>query len=272
MGIAIALTVGIALAVLWWVNRRSEGAFLAYCEFWIYTDAGTIPPYETVVQALVGGPGQKGIGTSGALLLTDVRLNMSHVSRQKNPFLFRPDLFAEAENASPEALSSIASSQALIRVRFGSSQPLKDNKPLQVTAHLAHVMLDLTDGMAVYDNCMEQLWTAEDFRARIDQRPDATTLEDNFRLIWTHDDEGRSVETRGLIKWGLPELKSRPLDADTKVLAEELMTEAGRKLWGQAALPAEIEVTCYGDTFKLSFGRPKLGKAPTQILRYQTRT
>lgn len=258
----LGLFAGALLALLlyrWAVGRRKPG-YRALCEYWVYTDQAKLPDTTVLMDRMIRGnpynkPGRPCIGAREGMLFSDIRLHMAVALRQKNVHAFRPDLFSEGLEPTAELLQTLGAVGGLVKVRYLSEVELRDDRHLQFMPHLAGAMLDLTEGVAVYDPVMESLWSAEEFRALLSASTVASRPSMHVRTLWQEDGPSAWAETRGLAKVGLAELRTDYVEKDLRVLALHLLEQAAGRALRQMQTPTTLELDEYGDTFLLNFRR-----------------
>lgn len=212
------------------------------------------------------------IGPPEGLLFSDIRLHMALVLRDKNPKLFRPDLFSEMEGATAESLSALAGSPALAVVRYMSDSRPNDRRYLQLLPILAEAMARLGNGTLIHDVSAGRFLRPQDLRAQLEENGDAARPDLHVRAAWTVGGEGGQAETRGLVKVGLPELRSETLATDQRLLAESILESAARALWTTEKLPPTLEVEAFHDTFRLHLASPVGGVSRARIGRVREAT
>src|SRR5207244_3172384 len=143
---------------------------------------------------------------------------MALLLRTKNPHIFRPDLFDEHIEPTPEILAGLADSQSLVKVRYVSEQPLKNRGNVQLLPHLADALAELGGGTVIYDCVKEELLSRAQFQEVLARHLDLTTADVQLRAIWRRAEHGGWAETRGLRKVGLPELVTERMEPDEQVL------------------------------------------------------
>lgn len=254
--------------------KRPRKKYLAMAEYWVYQPGETMPAQDKLLDRMVGKnpyrqPGIDPIGPMEGLVLSDIRLHMALVLRRKNTAIFRPDLFAEIE-VTPEHLAELATSKSLVKIRYVSEEPLKDKRHLQFLIHAADAVADLGGATLIYDATGQRLFLKEELEQALRENPDGTRVDLQAWSLWR---EGVTSfgETRGLRKIGLDDLRTGSMEEDEKVLVTYLLEMAIERLWSHTAMPDEVSVEAYGDSFRILFDRAKEGFAPTRILREQAR-
>lgn len=251
---------------------KKQRKYFAACEYWIYMPSDTMPEQEAVMTRMVGqnpynASGHLAIGKREGILFTDIRLHISHVLRSKNPHVFRPDLFRDATEANQEVLEALSGSRAIVKLRYISEEPLGDDRHLQFMAHLACSYLDLGEGLAVYDVVAETFYTPEDFRELLKREFQTTAFDPHVRVIWHKTPHAGFAETKGLLKKGIPELKTDEAYLDQQVLVSQVLEQAARQIWSMTELPKQVDVAAYEDPYKLEIFPTRHGPYRVRILR-----
>lgn len=231
LAIAIPLALILSLAgLLAWralVGKRLPG-YLARTEYWVYTTQTKLPPQERLMDRMISSNphNQRGnpcIGAREGLLFTDVRLHLAVALREKNATLFRPDLFQEDVQPTPETLAALAESTAIVKVRYVSEARLPDTRHLQFLPHMADAVASLMDGRAVFDHTAERLVTAQDFHQTLADNNRAERPEFHVRVLWKNTAESHYAHTRGLRKIGLRDLRTQDQEPDHQTLVSGLL-------------------------------------------------
>lgn len=254
MGVAGLLFAGIGL----WLRRRlPKSDRLTLSEYWVYLPEAKIPKLEALMDRMINAnphnkKGAAMIGAREGMMFTDIRLHVGLVKREKNLEFFRPDLFEGQLDYSPEALKALGQSQALAKIVYASEVPLADRRHLQFLPHYADALCELGDGLAVFDVTQEVLYSREEFYAFVDrfrsmERPDA-----HVRVRWSETVEEGTVESRGLLKVGFPELFLPHVPLDERQTAVAVMEEATGRLWKEPALFERMTVQVMGTDFHLT--------------------
>jgi hypothetical protein len=248
------------LAVLGWrrmIGRRLPG-YLALCEYWVYTKHDQLPKQEAIMDRMISNNphnrrGRPSIGAREGLLFSDIRLHIAVAKRARNPLVFRPDLFLDATIPSKTALERLSEANSLIKVRYMSEARLKDTRHLQFMPHLADAMVDLAEGLLVYDVVCEQIYSAEDFTALLEKNNNAERPDIHVRVLWQVDAaEGHGYAvTKGMRKVGMAELRTDPVEADQEVLVAGLLHRMAHQLVRKPEEEGPMEFEEFGDTFIL---------------------
>ncbi len=214
--------------------------------------------------------GQSPIGPPEGLIFSDIRLHIALVLRTRNPHAFRPDIFDEAEDLDAEILDSLENSQSFVKLRFVSEEPLKDKRHLQFLIHAADAVARLGGSTTIYDHTTGSLMTRERLATRLTEHFDATHPEVQVRTKWVPHLSGGHLETRGLVKIGLPEIQTDVLEADQQFIARTVLEEGIAKSWSLSAIPDPWEVEAYGDRFQILPAAAKNRTTQVRILRVQS--
>ncbi|MCB8933230.1 MAG: hypothetical protein M9921_09880 [Fimbriimonadaceae bacterium] len=274
----IDFLVGFAAAIaLMWLLRRFfvRRKYLAACEYWVYLPGETMPPQDEVMQRLLGSfwrergsqPAAIPISAAEGRLLSDVRLHVALILRSKNPHVFRPDLFGDTVVPTPSLLRALANAKALAKVRFVSETPLQDRVQLAFIPAMAGTVAHLGGSEAVFDVVGETLQPVEALEDALQDRALLDTAEWNARVVWIEGTDGGHAETRGLVKIGLPEVSTHDAPNDHRVLVCQVMEAAVQELWKASAIPPELTVEAYGDSFRLLFAQEARGPCRVRIQR-----
>ncbi len=213
---------GLLMLATWFSRSRlPKTTSLTVCEYWIYLPEPKLPKIEAIMTRMITeNPhfkrGNPPIGAREGMLFSDIRLHMAIARRSKNPHLFRPDLFHPAVEPTADTLACLNQSVALAKLRYLSEVPLADSRHLQFMPHLADAVADLGDGVAIFDPISDRLETRAGFSQRLSANPNQERIDHHFRVVWTITENGGVVETRGLRKVGIPELKTAEVPEDEK--------------------------------------------------------
>ena len=253
--------------------KRKE-KFLAAIEYWVFLPTPDAPSQDDVMTQMVSKtpharPGVTPIGPREGIMFSDIRLNVTVALRDKNPHAFRPDLFDEQVEPDSEVLASLAEAQAFVRLRFISDEPLKDDRHLQFLPHMADAVATLGKATAVYDVSAKRLMLPEELSAALTAQPIPTSADFHVLIKWHRTLAGGYAQTSGLIKVGVPELKTNESPTDQQVIVMEVLHEAVKQIWADAVLPDQITVDCYDDTFTLDIKRERHPPHSVHISRMQ---
>lgn len=231
-----------ATAGYWFATRKSKPKFLLQMEYWVYLPGDLMPPQDEVMTWLVRPEaGPSAITGREALLFSDVRLHIALVLRAKNAYLFRPDLVAPAVDATADQLVLLEQAKSFARVRFLSEEPVPDTRYLKFLPQVARAIATLGDGALIYDPIGERILAPSEL-AKGDPGP-------NIR--WVPAASGGYVETLGLKKRGLAEIRTEPISADERWIVSEIVGQVARAAWDKGDLPATSVAEAFHDTFKV---------------------
>lgn len=255
-GLLFGLVLGFLLARVFVAYRHllMKPRFLLRAEYHVFLPGTNFPDQNEYMDRVIK-PGEFGqpIGPKEGVLLSDVRLSVSHILRTKNPHLFRPDLLAEGLDLDKETLDALIRSQSLARVRYLSDEPVEGRRYLQLLPYLAESIAALGQAELIYDSIAERLYRVADFRKMLKESSDATRFELQMNVLQVQDMGHLAFETKGLRKLGLSDCRTRPLQSDLRTLAHAIMEEAAQQLWNMGSIPDALEVKAFDDTFMLHF-------------------
>ncbi|MBX3110501.1 MAG: hypothetical protein KF857_00705 [Fimbriimonadaceae bacterium] len=239
--------------------------YLALTEYWVYSTAEHLPDQTALMDRMISSNphnrrGYACIGAREGMLFTDVRLHMGLAKRAKNPTTFRPDLFDQVVTPTKEVLEGLAECTSLIRLRYVSRAKLPDTRQLQFMPHLTDAMAEMTGAKVVFDQVMERLWTAEEFRAAVAQKPNCERPDFHVQVIWQVAPEGCVTETRGLVKVGWPELVGGPFESDQEVLMRGLMNRLAFQIVRTPGAEGPFQFEEFDDKFVAEIGPWQDGK------------
>lgn len=254
-GLLVGAAVGYALVV-----RKAKPRFLLHLEYWVYLPGELLPPQDELMTQLVHPTeGKATVGPQEALLFSDVRLHIALVLRSKNGHVFRPDLLAPYVDASPEELSILADARSLVKVRFVSEEPVPDRRYLRFLPQAARVVAELGQGRLVYDPVGERLLAPEALRAG----------EAGPNVRWIPAASGGHVETLGLKKLGLPEVRTAPIAADERWIVTEIVGQVAAQAWKEGELPSTTLAEAFDDRFRVELRVERDNVATARIHRIQ---
>ncbi|MBI1757236.1 MAG: hypothetical protein HY248_01915 [Fimbriimonas ginsengisoli] len=267
------LALGVLSAVLL-LRKRVATVQPAITEYWVYLPGDSMPTqdalFDRVIKEDTLSLGRPPAGREEGLLFSDVRLHLGLVLRAKNPHVFRPDLFEAHVEPTAEILEGLSHAKSLVKIRYASEQTLPDERHLRLLPFLAEAVAAIGQGSVVFDVTAERLMTLDELRGDLVKAGVGNVLpEQHVRAIWAPSPSGGRACTRGLVKMGLPELRTRDVATDEKVLALYLVESAATEIWRRRTLPDELEIEAYGDLFRLQFFPARRGPVETAILRVQ---
>lgn len=261
----VLLGLGIALGIyFWWSKMRDSALVRTVCEFWVYLGQDGIPTQDDAMKMVLSRPG---ITKTEGMLMSDIRLHIGLVKKDKNPHAFRPDVLADDLEITPERLSALAQAKSFVRVRFLSDTPLFDSPHIALTLQLAACYSALGGGTAVFDQVAQKLYTAEEFEEfALHHAKEATA---HTKVTWTAETEVGFGKTRGLNKIGLPDLITAPTPLDMRNLVEQVLQEAIAAYWKSASLESPLEIEFYGDTISVEVNPS--GGSPREVRIFRSR-
>lgn len=262
--IAVAVVVGVAARML----RKPK--YFAAAEYFVYLPQEGMPEQDRLMDRVIKpGPYGQPITAQEGILFSDIRLHLALILRSKNPHVFRPDTFESHITPTEQILGELAQAKAAVKVRYLSEEPLPDKRHLQLLPYLAEAVAVLGGGATIFDVSAERLIRLEDLQKDLAEDSDATRPDLHLHIFSHPDTAGMVVETRGLVKIGLPELRTRPIESDMRILAVSIVEEAARQVWLLGALPDELDIEAFGDHFIVQI-EPDSRPAEVQILRKQS--
>lgn len=241
-------------------------------EYWVYLPEPKLPRIEAIMNRMISEnphnrPGRPCIGAREGMLFSDIRLHMGIARRERNAHIFRPDLFASTVELTPEVLQALGDARAVAKLRYVAEQPLADRRHLQFMPHLADAVAELGSGVAVFDSVSEWLMTSGSFHSRLSQVPNQERIDQHLRVCWVQWGEEESVQTRGFLKIGLPELKSTAIPADERSVVLAVMEEFAGQVWKDGVLPESADIPFMGQTFRLEVASRRLDLATVKVGR-----
>lgn len=272
---AFALGIGAGAGYAIWRARRRKPRHLTVCEYWVYLPGTTLPDQATVMTRTLRGWGRRGtlagpIEPAEGLVLGDVRLHVAPVLRAKNRHAFRPDLFERHITATQTMLEALNGAESFVKIRFLSESPLSDRRHIPFVAQLAEAYAHVGEGAVMFDVVAERLFLAEDFRERLANAQEGDDATIHTRVLWIEEAEGSRAETRGLLKIGVPDLRSPDADSDERVLLMALLEEASAIIWKEGSVPVPLRVEAFGDEFLFELGESRNNVVPLRVLRKRT--
>jgi hypothetical protein len=269
----VSVVLGIVLGYHF-VVKRAKKTYFANAEYWVYLPGEAMPSQDEAMGRMMNeNPyrirGQSPICQREGLVFSDVRLHIGFVKRTRNPHVFRPDLFAEAELPSKSALEILTEANSFVKLRYTSEDPLSDKRHLRFLVHAADAYAALGGAKLVYDAVTERLIEIEEWNRLVAGDPDATSSNLHVRIRWVPTHDGNNAETRGLVKLGMDELTAINVRTDERLLVTQVLTDAIATFWKDAQLPEALEVPGDLDTFRLTFHPLGDRRTEARILRLQ---
>jgi hypothetical protein len=252
--------------------RNRPKGFLARVDYWVYLPGEEMPGQEEIMhRMLAANPyairGVSPIGTAEAVYFSDVRVDFSLVRKDRNPRIFRSAVFPESLDPGLAQLSQVEESCALIKISFVSEQPVGDTRHTGFCVHAADAVAELAHGSVIYDRVAERLWTRPELAEALNRDFKGQDSDLHVATRWFGAAEGGWVETRGLRKIGLAEMKTAHMERDQQVLIRAVVELAVEKVWSAVKLDDEIMVTLFDDEFKVVSGKRGAEFNDVRILR-----
>ncbi len=227
--------------------RRQKKKTDAGSEYWVYLKSGDLPNQSQLMQDLFA---RKAISNQEAMLFSDVRLNIIHVLRSKNPALFHPEQFEESVPAADPIWIECAAAHSLAIVKFTHAKPDSDTRYLRLLPNLAYAIAKYSDGIGILDVDQRQLFSTSEFERRLEKSSEAEGCDFNVRIHW-QEFPFCEAHTWGLSKIGMKELTTGPIESDFRTLAGHLLLQSAEAVWKKKGLPEVIELNEYGSMYKL---------------------
>lgn len=253
--VGILLGFGAGFGFARW-NRLRKSRYLAHLEYWVLGDAEQLPDLTKTMEAVVGanpyGPGV--IGPAEGLLFSDIRFKISIILAVKNPsaaWLVRDDL------------SAAAGCKSALRVQYSSEGKLDEKKHLQFCVHVADALARQIGAPFVYDVVADRLWDVESFQSFLGREKKAVGFDDHVVISETEDYE---ISVKGLVKVGVPDLKTLPLEKDKLMLGRQIVEAYARASWDKMA-PSDEMIEAYGDEFFLVRESVRPGLQTARLMR-----
>ena len=232
----------IAVYLLLGVRRRQAAPKPAALEYWVYMPGEDGPQQDALMSRLLKNGS---IGAKEGLLFSDIRLHMGLVRRGKNAHLFLLDLLEESVPLDEARLVDLANAQALYKVRYVCDPPAKDDRHLRLLPHIALAAAQLTNAGMIYDLYQRRVFGVDELAGLLVKGQDAARAEVHVRVRWTGLPEP-VAQSRGLVKKGIAELNTEPMEADEENLVTYALGEAVKATWGEGSLPASTDVEFFG--------------------------
>ncbi len=270
-GIAILIGViaGLVIGRLFAILRKKE-RYLAACEYWVYLPDEVLPEQDAVLHSMVAAnPYGKKIGKREGLIFSDIRMHTSLILKSKNPHVFRPDLFTDAQ-ADRDSLAALAQAKSIAKLRYLSEVPLLDNRHLLFLPHLADAYVRLGNAVLIYDAVTETLLTPAQFSAFIKENENLEETDAHVRVNWVRTGDDAYAATKGMIKKGLPELNTAPVRNDNQLLVTAVLTAVAGSFWRDGKVGTDVTVQCFGDDFHATLTAAKGTPRQVHLKRIQT--
>lgn len=244
------------LAGYGFVRWKARPRFFAHAEYWVYTRDERVPDREELLTRLMAqNPyarrGRNPLGTAEGMMLTDVRTHIAVVLRSKNAHVFRPDLADKHSNVTADFLAALSESKAFVKLRYVSERPLIDRRHLQFLIHAADAVVDLCQGLVIYDPILERFIAPATLKAQLKEKLDQTSADRHVEAIWDPHSSGGHAESRGMVKVGLPEIVTETIEGDERNLAVDVVRAAAESIWETGEIPTPWIVHAFDDDFRI---------------------
>ncbi len=270
----LAFMVGILF--LAWYLRATQPRFYSRAEYWVYTDQDRLPPQEEIMTRIIGRnpyvrPRFEPIGPTDGLFMSDVRLAIALVRKEKNPHLFDPTDLVSAEFSDQDLNTAMVEAKTLVRLSYISEQPLRDRRHLQFLAHAADAYASLTGSKLILDPIAGIPRFKPQMENWLSQELDLTTPEKHVLWEPTTSEQTTKWLSKGFVKLGYPEIETYDVSTDQAMLTQELLESLTKAHWNGPLTPDEnFEVEVYGDRFVFLLEKTKSPKVLSlRILRIQ---
>ncbi len=211
------------------------------------------------------------IGPADGLFMSDVRLSIALVRKEKNPHLFDPTDLVATEFADQELSATMVEAKTLVRLSYISEQPLRDRRHLQFLAHAADAYASLTGSNLVLDPIAGIPRFKAQMESWLSQELDLTTP--NRHVLWEPVTTDQTIKWRskGFVKLGYPEIETYDVSSDQAMLTQELLELLTKAHWTGPLTPDEnFEAELYGDRFVFLLEKTKSPRLLNlRILRIQ---
>ncbi len=251
-------------AISRWRNATRNVLQPTVVEYWVFSPSDDLPDDRQLYELAIA----RGISPSEGLVFSDIRFSVGTVLRSKNPHAFRPDLFTDHAEPTPEVLAALGRSQSFVRVRFLSTETVATDAYLTLLPEAAACMMELTSSQVVYDVVAQRLWSREAFQEHVRAVRDSAAA-NHLRVEWTPNERGGVAETFGLAKVGLPELRTLDCRADYRVLALSVTQQVAEVFWTERKSAERLTVRCFGDDFDVQVIQQRRSPWLMRILRLE---
>ncbi|HLK16941.1 MAG TPA: hypothetical protein VKT78_19205, partial [Fimbriimonadaceae bacterium] len=190
------------------------------------------------------------IGPKEGLLFSDIRLHMALVKRSRNAHLFMLDLLEEAVPLDEARLDDLATAQSLYKIRYVCDPPVKDDRHLRLLPHVALVCAQLTKAGMIYDLYQRRVFSVDELAGLLAKKQDAARADVHVKVRWTGLPDPRG-QTRGLVKKGIAELNTEPMETDEENLVTYVLGEAAKAAWEAGEIPPSVDVEYFGAQFEV---------------------
>lgn len=258
-----------------WANGRRQAGYFAVAEYWIYSNAEKLPLTPVLMDQVIGRnphnrPGRPCITSREGVLFSDIRLHLGLAKRDKNPHVFRPDLFENDAVPDAQVLERLSDSSSIAKVRYSSHERLPDRRHLQFLTHLADAMARTVGGQIVFDTVSERFWLVEELAQELETNPNAERADLHVRTVWRSTPEGHIGATLGLRKVGRRELETLLQEPDHEVIVRGLLEVAAGILFREPDADFPLTVKLHDDEFVVEKVKVREGKTLVKLTRRVT--
>jgi hypothetical protein len=237
-------------------------------EYWVYSTGDKMPDQTALMDRIVGANpytkrGQNPIGPAEGLVFSDVRWKISLILRSKNPTLFAADYQTQTLRENEGFLINLIDLKSIIKLQFVSSVPLQDKRHLQFLVHVADAVAEAAKSNWIYDRYGARIWNKTDLSSALDENFDATSAD--LHVCISEDDETHTFESTGLVKVGVRDFITLPVQFDNVMLMRSLIEDFVSQSWEKQAYPDSIEK--HGDTFLFSVNGFKNHRSQLRVQR-----
>ena len=252
----IGFVVGFIVAYLLFRMAKRPKTYL-HAELWVLLPDAKIPAQTDIMSRLLRNREFGPINPAVGLVMSDVRLDIGVVLREKNPTTF---------SILPNPLGTATS---MVRIRFVSEQPVTKKDYLQFIALATEAYLTLGDGIGVYNPETEQSWTRPEFIQSLKADVDATRFDLWCQTRLAPKVESGEAETKGLRAIGVDDLRTPESPADHRMIVQSLLETLARHIWELGSVPPKFTTEAYGDRFDLHLV-PRKGYVEVRMMRVQS--
>lgn len=239
---------------------RTKPKTTTVVEFWVFLPTASLPAQDALMADLIR---HESLSTEEGMMLSDVRLSIGLVKRAANPSLFRiGGRFGQGVHY--EAMEVLESAQSFARLRFVSQTPLGDTRHISFLVKACRSTLRLANGLAIYDASLDRWHFPSD--PLWENIPSSQT-----EVSWVSSDDGGFVETSGLQKLGLKDLRTRGTTSDQRLLVTAIIEQLIANLWSSPKANPPYLVSAFDDRFEITPVSGRGEKTTVNIVRYQSK-
>lgn len=267
VGMLLGLIAVFVVFGLYMRRHRSE----SHAEYWVYVRAAQLPPQDAVMAWLMEPnrfPQRPGptLTHAQSLILSDVRLRIGYVRKDRNAHLF-----SVSEDA-PDALERariMRESVGIVRLRYTSPGRLLTKHHLAFLLAACAAYAELGEGLGVTDVVTDIFLSADEFKTWIAQPSPLDAEERHVAVLSTWQEDSVTYSTRGLTKIGLPEVTTARTETDHSTLLADLFAQFCAEAWRDSALPMAQSFQAYGDHFQFQGKLTAPMRMQVRVFRYQ---